>query len=76
VGWWNEPPEAAATLSLTIALDVASGGYLVELRTPGLWPLSGEVYSQTLIALDVESEQWDAHLDALLAMHLKLLGFA
>ena len=52
MGWWDEPPESAPALSLTITLDVAGGGYLVELRTPELWPHAGDVYSQTLINLE------------------------
>ncbi len=75
MSWWDEPPEAAAALSLTITLDLAGGGYLVELSTPELWPLGDDVYSQTLIPFDAESEQWDAHLNALLVMHMKFLGF-
>jgi hypothetical protein len=55
--------------------DHASGGYLVELTSPELWPLDDNVYSQTLISFDAESEQSDAHLNALLAMHMKFLGF-
>jgi len=75
VGWWDEPPEAAPALSLTITLDVAGGGYLVELHTPGLWPHASDAYSQTLIAFDTASELWDADLTALLVMHMKFLGF-
>ena len=36
---------------------------------------AGDVYSQTLIPFDAASEQWDAHLTALLVMHMKFLGF-
>ena len=74
MGWWDEPPEAAPALSLTMTLDVAGGGYLVELRTPRLWPHAGDVYSQTLIPFDAASEQWDADLTALLVMHMTFLG--
>ena len=75
MAWWDHPPEASVALRLAITLDVSSGGYLVELSTPELWPLDNGVYSQTLIALDAESGQSDAHLHALLAMHMKFLGF-
>jgi hypothetical protein len=75
VAWWDHPPEASVALRLAITLDVSSGGYLVELSTPELWPLDNGVYSQTLIPFEAESDQSDAQLDALLTMHMKFLGF-
>jgi hypothetical protein len=67
---------AADTIQLTIALDVASAGYLVELITPGLWPQGGQVYSETPIPLDeIDNAAPDERLRALLAMHLRFLGF-
>jgi hypothetical protein len=66
---------AADSIGLAIALDVASGGYLVELITPELWPRDGQVCSETLVPFDeLEGESSDEHLAALLAMHLKFLG--
>jgi hypothetical protein len=70
-----DPLEPEAGITLAVALDVAGGGYLVELTTAELWPLR-HAYSQTLIQLDeFESGRADEHLKALLAMHLKFLGF-
>jgi hypothetical protein len=67
---------AADTIQLAIALDVASGGYLVELIRPAFWPQGGQVYSETPIPLgEIENAAPDERLRALLAMHLKFLGF-
>jgi hypothetical protein len=72
---------AADTIGLAITLDVASGGYLVELITPELWPQGdqaqlSQVYSETLVPFDeLESGASDERLKAFLAMHLKFLGF-
>jgi hypothetical protein len=67
---------AADTITLTIALDVAGRGYLVELISPAIWPRSGHVYSETLIPFnEIEDAAPDERLAALLAMHLKFLGF-
>jgi hypothetical protein len=64
-------------VKLAITLDVAGGGYLVELITPELWPLSDDVYSETLVPFDeFETGAADEHLRAFLAMHLKFLGFS
>jgi hypothetical protein len=62
-------------VKLAVTLDVASGGYLVELITPGPWPLADDVYSETLIPFgEIENETAHERLRALVAMHFRFLG--
>lgn len=68
---WPDPD-----LKLAITLDVESGGWLVEMTTPGLVADRDPVYSRTVIPMHaIEQGTTDAYIDALLVMHFKLLGF-
>ena len=67
--------DANPELKLAISLDVESGGWLLEMSTPSLLSDTEPVYSRTIIPMyAIEQGTTDPYIDALLSMHLKLLG--
>jgi hypothetical protein len=76
-----------AQIRLTIALDLAAGGYGVRLSSPAAWfwvvfddDRSGtpveEMHSEALIPFEAfERDAAGDHLDRLFAMHMKCLGY-
>jgi hypothetical protein len=74
--WLPTRDSPAAELTLAISLDVASGGWLVEMTTSSRAPGGEPTYSRTIIPVPaMEQGTHDAYLDALLIMHLRFLGF-
>ncbi len=75
--WSVTKEDPSPELKLAISLDVESGGWLLEMSTPSLLSDTGQVYSRTLIPMHaIEQGTTDPYIDALLGMHLKLLGLA
>jgi hypothetical protein len=55
---------------------VTGGGWLIEMTTSPCLPGGEPTYSSIVIPMHaIEQDATDAYLDALLALHLRCLGF-